>query len=110
MKIKYLYLLLCVFGIILPYSQLLPLLLEGSFSVQGMIDDLFINRTSALFALDLFVTATTYMIFLFLEGFRLKIRHLWIPFIATFLVGASLGFPLFLYLREITLEQGQTKQ
>jgi len=104
MKIKYLYLLLCLFGIALPYSQLIPLLLEGGFDFTSFIDDLFVNRTSSLFALDLFVTATTYVVFLFSEGFRLKMKHLWIPFIGTFLVGASLGFPLFLYLREITLE------
>jgi len=31
------------------------------------------------------------------------------PFIATILVGASLAFPLFLYLREINLEKNNNK-
>ena len=104
-KIKYLYILLCVFGFVLPYSQIIPILIEGDFSFQMMIDHLFVNRISTLFALDLFVTATVFIVFAAYEGLNLKIRHLWIPFIATVLVGASLGFPLFLYLRELNLEK-----
>jgi hypothetical protein len=106
-KIKYIYLVLCLLGLILPYSQLIPLLLEGSFSFQMMMDQLFINRISTLFALDLFVTATVFLVFAVYEGVRLRIKHLWLPFLATLLVGASLGFPLFLYLRELNLERNK---
>ena len=104
MKIKYIYLILCIFGFILPYSQLVPLMLEQGFSIN-IFDQLFANRVSALFALDLFVTAITFVVFAIYEGLKIKLKHLWIPFVATFLVGASLGFPLFLYIREITLEK-----
>ncbi len=104
MKIKYIYLVLCIFGFILPCSQLIPLILEQGFSIN-IFDQLFANRVSTLFALDLFVTATTFVVFAIYEGLKIKLKHLWIPFAATFLVGASLGFPLFLYLREITLEK-----
>jgi hypothetical protein len=104
LKIKHLYIILCFFGIILPYSQLIPLLLEGNFSLKIMIDQLFINRISTLFALDLFVTATVFIVFALYEGVKLKLKHLWIPLLSTLLVGASLGFPLFLLLREINLE------
>jgi hypothetical protein len=104
-KIKYLYVILCFFGFLLPYSQLIPILLEGNFSFQMMIDQLFINRISTLFALDLFVTATVFLVFAAYESFKFKIKHLWLPFVATIVVGASLGFPLFLYLRERNLEK-----
>ena len=105
LKIKHLYLLLCVFGFILPYSQLIPIILDGNFGIQMMIDNLFVNRISTLFAFDLFVTATVFIVFTIHEGLKLKIKHLWLPFVATFIVGASLGFPLFLYLRELNLEK-----
>lgn len=104
-KPKYIYLLLCLFGTVLPYSQLIPLIIQGDFSFSLMINDLFINRVSTLFALDLFVTATTFLVFALFEGIKQHIKYLWAPIIATFLVGASLGFPLFLYLREINLEK-----
>ena len=105
LKIKHLYILLCILGFILPYSQIIPIMLEGDFGFQMMIDQLFINRISTLFALDLFVTATVFIIFSVHEGIKLKVKHMWIPFIATIIVGASLGFPLFLYLRERNLEK-----
>jgi len=107
MKIKCIYLILCIFGFILPYSQLVPLILEQSFSLNLAYDQLFGNRLTALFILDLFVTATTFVVFALYEGLKIKAKHLWIPFAATFLVGASLGFPLFLYIREITLEKNK---
>ncbi len=104
MKIKNVYLLLCIFGFILPYSQLIPLLINEGFSLNQVFNQLFANRVTTLFALDLFITATTFVVFALYEGFKIKLKHLWIPIAATFLVGASLGFPLFLYLREINLE------
>ncbi|MBN2602626.1 MAG: DUF2834 domain-containing protein, partial [Candidatus Thermoplasmatota archaeon] len=66
---------------------------------------LFANRVTTLFALDLFVTATAFVVFAIYEGLKIKLKHLWLPFAATVLVGASLGFPLFLYMREITIEK-----
>ena len=107
-KIQHLYLLLCVFGFLLPYSQIIPLILEGNMSVQLMIEQLFANRVSTLFAFDLLVTATVFIVFAVHEGRKLNIRHLWLPFLTTILVGASFGFPLFLYLRERTFEKNPT--
>ena len=104
-KIKHLYIILCFFGLILPYSQIIPILIEGNLGFQMIINQLFVNRISTLFALDLFVTATVFIVFALYEGIKLKIKHLSLAFIATVLVGASLGFPLFLYLRELNLEK-----
>jgi hypothetical protein len=39
------------------------------------------------------------------EAGRLKMRNLWLPFIALVLVGVSLALPLFLYLREPYLSE-----
>jgi len=105
MKIKHVYLILCIFGFVLPYSQIIPLMFEQSFSLTIAFNQLFANRVTTLFALDLFVTAIAFVVFALYEGLKIKVKHLWLPFAATFLVGASLGFPLFLYVREITLER-----
>lgn len=109
MKIKYVYLILCIFGFILPYSQIIPLMIEPGFSLELAYDQLFANKVTTLFAFDLFITATTFVVFALYEGLKIKVKHLWLPFAATFLVGASLGFPLFLYLREINLENKSEK-
>ena len=110
LKIKYIYLILCAFGIILPYSQLFPLLLNQSLSLNTAYDQLFSNRVTTLFVFDLLITATTFIIFAVYEGLKIKVKHLWIPITATFIVGASLGFPLFLYIREITIQKNLIKK
>jgi len=110
LRVKYIYLILCFLGLILPYSQLILILIEGNLGFEMMVTQLFGNRVSALFALDLFVTATVFVVFAINEGFKLKIKNVWIPLLATIVVGASLGFPLFLYLREINLEKKLVKK
>ncbi len=104
-KIKHLYIILCIFGFFLPYSQLIPIIMECNFGFHMMINQLFASRISTLFALDLFVTATVFFVFVIYEGVKLKIKYLWIVFIASILVGISLGFPLFLYMRERNFEK-----
>jgi len=45
------------------------------------------------------------IVFMRIESARLNIRRRWLPVLAVLTVGVSLGLPLFLYLRELTLEQ-----
>src|SRR5207245_11157540 len=59
------------------------------------IRDLFANRISAFFAMDVIVSAVVLISFIQSEGKRLGMRLLWLPTIGTLLVGVSLGLPLF---------------
>ena len=98
--IQYLYLVLCVLGVILPYSQLLPFLREHGFDMRVLVEQMFANRISAFFGLDVVVSSLVLWAFVFIEGRRRKMRHLWVPVVGNLLVGVSLGLPLFLYMRE----------
>ena len=98
--IQYLYLVLCVLGVILPYSQLLPFLREHGFDMRVLVEQMFANRISAFFGLDVVVSSLVLWTFVFIEGRRRKMRHLWVPVVGNLLVGVSLGLPLFLYMRE----------
>ena len=102
-KPKNAYLLLCVAGTVLPCSQLLPFLVEHGFDLGLFIQQLFANRVSAFFALDVFVSATVLWAFVAIEGGRAGVRGVWAPVAATLLVGVSLGLPL--YMREARLER-----
>ena len=104
MKSKGLYLLLCVVGTILPYSQLIPFLLEHGLDVPLLVGQLFATRISAFFGLDVVVSAVVLWVFIVTEGRRAGMRHLWVPFAASLTVGVSLGLPLFLYMREARLQ------
>src|SRR5581483_7674514 len=105
MKPRTVYAVLCVLGMALPYWEFVPWLWEHHFAWRLFLDQLFANRISAFFGLDVIVSAAVLIAFVKLEGGRLAIPRPWLPVLATLLVGVSLGFPLFLYLREARLEQ-----
>ncbi|WP_152592106.1 DUF2834 domain-containing protein [Nostoc sphaeroides] len=103
--IKIIYLLLCVLGFVLPYSQFVPFILEHGFDIKLFFEQLFANRISGFFGMDVIVSSLVLWIFVFLEGTRLKIQNLWVYIACNLLVGVSLGLPLFLFMRERQLEQ-----
>jgi len=100
MKPKYVYWALCVLGFALPYSQLVPFVREHGFDLRLLLEQLFANRISAFFGLDVLVSAVALWIFVGVEGRRARVPHRWAPLVATLVVGVSLGLPLFLALRE----------
>ena len=106
MKLRHLYLLFAVVGLVLPYSQLIPWIVEHhALNMPLFIRDLFANRISAFFALDVIVSAIVLILFIQIEGRRLGMSLLWLPLVAVLLVGGSLGLPLFLYLRQLQLDR-----
>jgi hypothetical protein len=109
MKPRHFYLVLCVLGIVLPYSQFVPWLLEHGFNFGLFFRELFANRVSAFFAMDVIVSAIVLIWFIQSEGKRLRVRLLWFPTIGTLIVGVSFGFPLFLFLRQVMLDGAKAR-
>jgi hypothetical protein len=105
MKARHFYLICCVLGLILPYSQLVPWLLEHGLNITLFYRELFANRISAFFAMDVIVSAIVLIWFIQSEGKRLRVRLLWLPTIGTLVAGVSFGFPLFLFLRQMALDR-----
>jgi hypothetical protein len=100
MRPKQIYFSLAILGLVLPYSQFLPFLREHGLDLRLMAEQLFANRISAFFGLDVIVSAVVLWIFLWVEGRRLRVGRLWLPLLASLTVGVSCALPLFLYLRE----------
>jgi hypothetical protein len=67
--------------------------------------ELFSTRVGAFFGMDVIVSALVLFVFIGVEGRRLDIQNIWVPVVATCAIGVSLGFPLFLYMRQLTLER-----
>jgi hypothetical protein len=103
---KTVYLTLCVLGIVLPYWQFVPWVAANGLSLPLFFQQLFANRVSAFFGMDVFVSAVALLVFVRSERQRLAGVERWLPLIAVLTVGVSLGLPLFLYMRERRLEQG----
>lgn len=100
MKPRTLYLLLCLLGLALPYWQFVPWLLQHGFDLRLFWQQLFANRISAFFAMDVVASAATLLVFTRIESRRLALRGRWWVVLALVTVGVSLALPLFLYLRE----------
>jgi hypothetical protein len=69
------------------------------------MSELFVNRTSTAFALDLLATAVAVLIWMTVEAARLGIKRVWVFWVLTLLFGMGGPLPLFLYLRERQLEK-----
>jgi Protein of unknown function DUF2834 len=102
---KRLYLVLCVVGFLVPYWQFIPWAAEHGINLPLLVRDLFANRISSFFGLDVLISAVVLWIFIAAEGSHLGMRRLWLPIVATCVVGVSLGLPLFLYLRQVHLDR-----
>jgi ABC-type glycerol-3-phosphate transport system permease component len=104
MKLRHVYLFLFVLGTLLPFSQFVPWVSANGLDLRLFFSELFSTKISSFFALDVFVSALVLLVFAAFEAARLKMRDrpiiLMFVFLATFCVGVSSGFPLFLYLRQ----------
>jgi hypothetical protein len=105
MKPKSLYLVLCVAGTLLPYSQFVPFVQEHGLDLRVFFEQLFSNRIGGFFGLDVIVSSVVLWALVAIEGRRAGMKHLWAPIAASLAVGVSLGLPLFLYMREQELER-----
>ena len=107
MNRKNIYLLLCILGAAIPYSQFVPWVLENGLQLGLLVRQLFVNRIGAFFGLDVLVSSAVLLVFMRLERKQLRIRFRWLPIIGLCAVGVSLALPLFLYLRERALEENE---
>lgn len=97
---QWLFLIAAILGTILPLSFFAPFMAAHGLNMPLFFKQLFENNVSAFFATDVIVSALTLWLFVFTEGRRRGMRHLWVYVLCTLLVGVSLGLPLFLFFRE----------
>jgi hypothetical protein len=105
MKPKTIYLALCFAGAVLPYWRFVPWVTQHGINLPLFVHELFANRISAFFGMDVVVSAVVLIVFMRVECARLNIPWRWLPIVALLTVGVSLGFPMFLYMRELRLEE-----
>jgi hypothetical protein len=105
MNPKTTYLALCFAGVLLPYWQFVPWVWQHGLNLPLLARELFANRIGAFFGMDVLVSAIVLIVFMRLESSRLNVPRRRIPVLAVLLVGVSLAFPLFLYMRELRLEE-----
>ena len=100
MNYRIIYLTLCFLGTLLPLSQFVPWVLDNGLHMPLFFQELFSTKVGSFFGMDVIVSAVVLFVFIFAEGKRLNMKKLWLPIVATLLIGVSLGLPLFLYMRQ----------
>jgi hypothetical protein len=105
MKPKTIYLVFCFVGALLPYWQFVPWVVQHGLNLSLLVHELFANRISAFFGMDVLASAMVLIVFMRVEGARLKVPGRWFAVLALLTVGVSLGLPLFLYMRELRMGQ-----
>ncbi len=101
---KAIYLLCAIAGLVIPYSQFVPWVAEHGLDMKLLAIELFSTRIGAFFGLDVLVAAVALLAFIAWEGQRRRMKMLWLPAVATCVVGVSCGLPLFLFMREKQLQ------
>ena len=75
---------------------------EGSFAKQ-MWADLTANPTVVFTTIDLFMVFLAALLFMIVEGRRVRLRWWWLYPVLSVGIGVSFGFPLFLLARRLRL-------
>lgn len=102
---KTIYGLLTLIGIALPFSQFISWLIEYGLNVTLFFQHIIANPLATFAWLDVVITVIVIVFLVINEGKNLKMKRLWIPIVASFIGGASVGLPLFLYMRQSHIEK-----
>lgn len=95
-----LYAALAVIGAIMPYVIFIPWVAEHGWDPRLFVAQLFATGPATIFAADVLFAAGVFILFVIVEGRRLRLRHLWLPPVIVFTVGLCCALPLFLAMRE----------
>lgn len=99
-RLQWLFLILAALGTVLPLLGFGPFLPANGLDPGSFLQQFLQTPVSRLFGFDVLISAVAFWLFVFHEGHRLKMNHLWVYVASTLLVGVSLGLPLFLFFRE----------
>ena len=97
-------LVLAVIGVVVPYAAFAPWLLNHGLNIPGLISEAMAYPLSQFAWLDVIIAAIALIVFILVDGKRLKVKGRNWAIVATLCVGVSCGLPFYLYLRERQLE------
>jgi hypothetical protein len=97
---QWLYLIAAILGTVLPLSQVLPFFSAHGLDMPLFVRQLFQNNVSAFFGIDVIISSFVLWLFVFSEGRRRGMSHLWLYVVCNLTIGVCLALPLFLFFRE----------
>ena len=109
--LKWIYLFLAILGAVLPTLANIEFAQSygPAFDIQLFIELANNNPASQSLSRDLFIGSSAIFVWIISESKRLEMKNLWIVILTTFTIAFAFSAPLFLYLRELTIEQIKRK-
>ena len=105
--LKWIYLFLAILGAVLPTLANIDFAKSygPEFDIQLFIELANNNPASQSLSRDLFIGSTAVFVWIISESKRLEMKNLWIVVLTTFTIAFAFSAPLFLYLRELRIEE-----
>ena len=105
--LKWVYLLLAVLGAVLPTLANIEFVKSfgPAFDIQLFIELANNNPAAQSLSRDLFIGSSAVFVWIISESRRLQMKNLWIVILTTFTIAFAFSAPLFLYLRELRIEE-----
>ena len=99
MSKRNIYFILAILGLLLPYNQFLPWLLEHGLNVQLFFQEITANAVATTTLFDFLIVSFAVIAFIVFETKKLGMKHGYLFILAT-LVAVGFGLALFLCARE----------
>ena len=105
--LKWIYLFLAILGAVLPTLANIEFAKNygPSFDIQLFIELANNNPASQSLSRDLLIGSTAVLVWIVSESRRLEMKNLWVVILSTFTIAFAFSAPLFLYLRELRIEE-----
>lgn len=104
---KTIFLNLCVLGTILPLAVMVPWIANNGFNIPLLVRQIISSPVASFGWLDVVISGITLVVYIYDNGPKRKVPNWKLAIVATILVGVSLGLPLYLYLREVSIKREQ---
>ena len=91
-----------VAGTVIPWLFFGSFLADEGADLPGFVEALFVNGAAGGFSSDVLVSALVFWVWSFGDARSRGVANWWLVLPATLLVGLSLAFPLYLFVREGT--------
>ncbi|MGB1250264.1 MAG: DUF2834 domain-containing protein [Candidatus Promineifilaceae bacterium] len=102
---KTIYLIWAILGTVIPFMGFGNFIVANGLDLIGFANGAVANGAAAGFTADLFISSFVFWMFMFKDASERGIKNLWIYVACNLLVGLSLALPLYLYVREDTVNQ-----
>ncbi len=105
--LKWVYLFLAILGAVLPTLANIEFVKSygPAFDIQLFIELANNNPAAQSLSRDLFIGSSAVLVWIISESKRLEMKNLWIVILTTFTIAFAFSAPLFLFLRELRIEE-----